>query len=160
MGEDFGIFVPIIIFAITTILAMIGSSAAKKRQAEAKQADQAHRITRTKPETASRPARPENKSYTTYKVDTSRVAKPTINIDEVDDKSGHAMGEAETVDPIVGSLGEVKSEGCFEHESFRFISVNTAETDGKPTYDYDKITAAIVFGSVFSEPVGNKEAKF
>ncbi|HPG92365.1 MAG TPA: hypothetical protein PK675_03035 [Clostridia bacterium] len=160
MGEDFGIFVPIIIFAITSILAAVGSSAARKRQAEAKQADQTHRIARTKPETASRPTRPENKAFNTYKVDTSRIAKPTINIEEDDKKSGHAMGEAEPIDPIVGSLGEVKTEGCFEHEAFRFISVDTNEGDGKTVYDYDKIAAAIVFGSVFSEPVGSKETKF
>ncbi|MDD4832205.1 MAG: hypothetical protein PHI78_00835 [Clostridia bacterium] len=160
MGEDFGIFVPIIIFAIISILASVGSAAARKKQAEAKHADQARRINKVKTETASRPTRPENKSYNTYEVDTSRVAKPTINLGEDKDLAGHAIGEAEAIEPIVGSLGEVKTEGCFEHASFRYILSDKPAGEVESSFDYNKVAAAIVFGSVFSEPVGNKDTKY
>lgn len=161
MGEDFGIIVPIIIFAIISILASVGSAAARKKQAEAKQADQARRVTKTKTETTSRPLKPENKAfYNPYTVDTSRVAKPTINTGEDDKKTGHAMGQAEEIEPIVGSLGEVKTEGCFEHEAFRFIANDKLEDGSELAFDYNKIAAAIVFGSVFSDPVGTKETKY
>lgn len=87
-------------------------------------------------------------------------AAPTITVPSSKPAPGHAIGgKVETVPSIVGSLGEHNDEGCNEHANVRFLATEPDE-EGETKPDYDKIAAAIVFGSVLAQPKGDDTKYF
>lgn len=132
-----------------------GLNKAGKKQTQSAQ-DKVYRS-----ETA-RPAPYKNPAAQVFENSYGERKKQTTSIDfkkYAKAEPGHATGgKTEKVEPIVGSLGEHNDEGCGEHASLRFITTESTD-ESEPTLDYEKIAAAMIFGSVLSQPKGDENLK-
>ena len=80
--------------------------------------------------------------------------KPTTAPAQTTADSHSHMGTVESYDPIVGSLGDVSTEGCSELSGVRLI-VNDLmyETeDHQKSYNLDAIRKSIILGEILNNP--------
>lgn len=73
-------------------------------------------------------------------------------ISKADGHVHYGGSDEEHYDEIVGSLGEVDDEGCFDLSGVRLIAHDIAYESDKHGRDYTKVAQSIVIGDVLNNP--------
>ncbi len=142
--EDYEVLVAIfsILGALLTgVFAIVNKKAKEEQEKETQQAS----------------ARPKMQQPSSSKQAKTQKAAPkkttsTINFDTVDTHEHHAE-EVENYDKIVGSLGDVSTEGCIELDGLRTIcNDKNYNGDTEQKFDLSKVAQAMVYGEILDNP--------
>lgn len=159
MGDVIGFFavVWVALIFIVGVFAAKKSQDAKRNQKVSSAMDIKREKELREKREAERKKREEFSRFSNKTTSTLTLTAPSVksSFEQVHDGHYHGSGDDETEyrEDIVGSLGENYDEGCPALINTRILT-KTGEGDEnkEKTFDYDQIAAAIVFGSVFSQP--------
>jgi hypothetical protein len=148
---EFTITIIPIFLAIVFIFAVVGIASYAKRQAA-----QQREIKRQRDNELDAESRRRREAAARAAAETKRFTS-SITIPESDDHE-HIYDIVENYDEIYGSLGPNTDEGCTELAGIRLLSNDEAydTDDGAATFDLNKVTFALVLGSMLDKPKGKR----
>ncbi len=130
-----------VIFFVVMFVVVIGVAARKKASAKPSQ---------TKPN-AERPAETHLYLEMLRRKKAQEAAKHAAHV--ADAHAHEHKGSEEHYEEIVGSLGEVKDEGCADLDGVRFIAHDVAyDNVENERRDYSDVVQAMVIGEILNEP--------
>ena len=144
MEDSFSIIFPII--WIIGVALSIGAAVSKAKKAKEEQERKAQQVL------VARKAQPSttNRKQSQAKKPTKQTS--TINFEAVDTHEHHAE-DVESYDKIVGSLGDVSTEGCVELDGLRLIcNDQNYNANDAQAFDLSKVAQAMVYGEILGEP--------
>lgn len=144
MEDSASILFPIIwVVGLVLSIGAAISKAKKAKEEQEKQAQRAAEVRKPKPKPAP----------STAKQGKTQPVKQTSSINFADDAHQHHSETVEDYDKIVGSLGDVSTEGCIELDGLRLIcNDQNYNTNDEQSFDLSKVAQAMIYGEILGEP--------
>ena len=141
MEDSFSIIFPII-WIIGVALSIVAAVSKAKKTKEEQESRARYAAQKAQPTTSSKQSQAKKPTKQTS----------TINCEGEHDHEHHGE-EMESYDKIVGSLGDVSTEGCVELDGLRLVC-NDENYNGttEQRYDLAKVAQAMVYGEILGEP--------
>ncbi len=142
---DFSPILVIVVFAsIVLSIVKVATMLDKKAKQQAKESTKLQQQVQQQKAKKLQPTKQQPKAKST-------VAMPTV---QFDGDHNHVGDSIEQYEPISGSLGQVRDEGCVEMDGFRLIANddNFDAESGETNFNLNKVAQAIVLGEILDKP--------